>query len=61
MFAWVRGLESGKGSFAENTSPSSENAKAEQSSSQLNPPLTLYSKGEVSSEPSPWVRGLKGG
>jgi len=50
-----------KGRFAENTSPSSENAKAEQRSSQLNPPLTLYSKGEVISEPSPWVRGLKGG
>ena len=46
--------------FTENTSPSSENAKAEQRSSQLNPPLTL-SKGEVSLEPSPWVRSLKGG
>jgi len=29
-FPWVRGLESGKGRFIENTSPSSENARAEQ-------------------------------
>jgi len=29
-FAWVRSLESGKGRFVENTSPSSENAMNEQ-------------------------------
>jgi len=61
LFAWVRGLESGKGRFAENTSPSSENPKAEQRNSQLKLPLTLYSKDEVSSEPSLWVGGFKGG
>jgi len=51
LFPWVRGLESEKCRFVENTSLSSENAKAEQRSSQLNPLLTL-SKGGVSSEPS---------
>jgi len=30
LFPCVRGLESGKGRFVENTSPSSENAKNEQ-------------------------------
>jgi len=45
---WVRSLGSGKGRFAENTSPSGKNAKVEQRSLQLNPPPIL-SKGEVSS------------
>jgi len=44
LFAWVRGFEIRKGRFAKNTSPSSENAKAEQRNSQLNLPLTFTAR-----------------
>jgi len=40
-FTWVRSLEIRKGRFAENTSPSSENAKVEQYGSLVKSSLAL--------------------
>jgi len=62
-FTWVRYLENGKGRFAENTSPHPrvKTPRLNRMVHQLNPPLTSYSKDEVSYEPSPWVTSLKGG
>jgi len=57
-FTWVRGLEIGKGRSAKNTSPSSENAKAEQYGSPVKP-LSPLREDEVSYEPFTWVRSLR--
>jgi len=40
-FTWVRGLEVGKGRFAENTSPLNENAKVKQYGSPIKSSLAL--------------------
>jgi len=59
-FPCIRGLESRKGRFAENTSPLSENAKLERNSSPVKS-FSPLSEDEVRVEPFAWVRSLECG
>jgi len=59
-FTCVRGLESGKGRFAENISPRVRTPRMNEMVHHRNPPSPL-SEDEVSYKPFAWVRSLESG